>query len=333
MPKKGAIAAVRSVVSRSVWRSTLRGRISENGTAAQCTSGKPASCSRIWRWQCCSLAWSMPASLSKRSTVSWPWRCNQARTACSHFAASALAWARGTIATKRFGSAAANSGLASVAPCAHSQSANQSAGRPHSSRSHKSTCGTPRSRGNKMASGPSAWHSGFMASQARRASKCEPAHRSEVERAASIKLCTGPSARVSKAASPLGSAANAPAKAEVRSRWSQMLWSGTRVSAGSSGQSVPSMPLSSSSRRLGPKRQKASKLRVQSISLRWLSWCSTSAAKCSKLRDLMSSISVSPRLPRSNSAPVSGWISTGRLVQRTCAQSAIFSVRAWPVLV
>ena len=235
---------------------------------------------------------------------------------------------RGTSATRRLGSAAAKSGLASVFDSFQSQFSNHSRGSFISSRSQTSTCGRPRSRGNRIASGPSRRQTTFMASHARRESKCEPAHRSEVVRAAAMKLCTGPMERASNAASPLGSAAKAPAKAEVRSRWSQMEWSGTRVSAGSSGQSAPSLPSSSSFASSGPKRQKASCVRSQSTESPDLT---ISLVKCLKLRCLMPPVSVSPSFFRSNTRPVSGWTRTGSLDQSTCAQPATTPVFPSPV--
>lgn len=47
----------------------------------------------------------------------------------------------------------------------------------------------------------------------------------------------------------------------------------------------------------------------------------------------MSWKSVSERLCRSKWVPVSGWMSTGLFVQRTCAQSATAKVLCWPALV
>ena len=177
-----------------------------------------------------------------------------------------------------------------------------------------------------MASGPRRSHTTFAASHDSRASRCDPAQRSEVLRAAAMKLWTGPMESASNAASSSGSSAKAPANAETRSRWSQMEWSGMRVSAGSSGQSWPSAPLSSSSRSSGPKRQKASSVRRQSTSPSFL----TSRSKWARLRSLMSWMSVSAREPRSNSLPLSGWIRMGCLVQRTCAHSAIARVLVCP---
>ena len=149
--------------------------------------------------------------------------------------ASPIAFARlaGTKAVKRLGSAAVNSGLASVRARTHSQLSKNLAGNPQASRSHRSTWGIPRRRGNRMASGPSSSQMIRMASHASRDRKCEPAQRSEVDRLASMKSCTGPIETAINAGPWLESAANAVAKAAVRSRWSQIVWSGTRLSAGS----------------------------------------------------------------------------------------------------
>ena len=210
---------------------------------------------------------------------------------------------------------------------------NRSAGRPQVSRSHTSTCGTPRKRGNKMASGPRRSHTTRMASHDKRASRCDPAHRSSILRALAMKGCTGPMESVSKAASPCGSAAKAPAKALVRSRWSQMEWSGIRVSAGSSFHSSPRVPLSLSSRNSGPKRHMASKVRLKSVTP---SWRCSSEERWVKARALTSSKSVSvrpPCRPRSKCAPVSGCTRTGFLAQFTRAQSATPRVFSSPFLV
>ena len=106
-----------------------------------------------------------------------------------------------------------------------------------------------------------------------------------------------------------------------------MEWSGMRVSAGSSGQSWPSVPLSASSRSSGPKRQKASSVRRQSIAS---PSGTTSRSKCVRLRSLTSWKSVSAREPRSNFLPFSGWIRVGFLVQRTCAHPATARVLVRP---
>ena len=230
--------------------------------------------------------------------------------------ASSRAWPAGTMATSLLGSAAANRGLASV-PCrTHSQLfAKRLGSSPISSRSHRSTSGTPRSWGKITASGPSRSQITLRPCQAMRDSRCEPAHRSELVRAWAMKSCTGPKLIDSNAGLAPLSAANAEAKAAERSRWVQMVWSGMRVSAGSCCHRArrPSASIS------GPKRQKERALRrasgwpSASRSMRPLKWSTEAALMCA---GSMSS------LPRGYSVPESGWIRTGVSVKRTWVQAA-----------
>ena len=117
-----------------------------------------------------------------------------------------------------------------------------------------------------------------------------------------------------------------------------MLWSGMRVSAGSRGHRAPSLPWSSCSRSSGAKRHRVSSSLRQSAGVPGLC-CSSAASKeavWSKLRCLMSWKSVSPRPPwrdRSYCSPVSGWVSTGLFVQRTCAHGAMAKLRVSPLRV
>ena len=117
-----------------------------------------------------------------------------------------------------------------------------------------------------------------------------------------------------------------------------MEWSGTRVSAGRSFHSSPSLPLSLLSSTSGAKRHRASRAFFQSKGWPgvWRSNTASRLAWWSKLRCLMSWKSVSlkpPCLPRSNWSPVNGWISVGVLVQRTWAHGATLNVLTSPFLV
>ena len=146
-----------------------------------------------------------------------------ARTASVTRSASSSARLAGTRAMNLFGSVAANKGLASVAlsnqgaPIASKRSRHCGA-RPSSQRS---TAATPRKLGNNTASGPNAVQTTAKASHTNDESRCEPAHKSEVERAWAMKPCTGPKLMVKSAGS--SSSTIAPLSAETMSRCCQML--------------------------------------------------------------------------------------------------------------